>query len=283
MKQILLSVGSAALAAALLCSCAPFQIASKVLDESELSQAVETVGQQAEDTQIVSQALSAGMVQRVYVAEQNVTSLDVESVDAAIRIETADVSQVEVEYVEPSDQSWYRFWVEGSTLKIEKRGQTNGNRSEVEIAMKITLPVREYQEIEVHSTTSGVKMQDVEVWSLELETTNSSISLSGLTVGELSGEAKNGSVKVEDTVARKIELELNNGTIAFDNAQADDYECEVSNGSISGTLAGREEDYNIRTSVGMGSNSLPSSTRSGAGKSIEFHVDNGNIKVQFAG
>lgn len=282
MKQILLSAGSAALAAALLCSCVPFQIASKVLDESN-----QVIGQDLEDIadsiQASQEVQISGLTRRTYTASQNITGLDVESQDAAIRIETADVSQVEVEYVEPSDQTLYRFWVEGSTLKIEKRGQSNGNRSEVETSMKITLPAGAYQEIEIRGTNSGVKIQDVEVQSLELENSNSSVSLSGLTVGELSGEVKNGGVKVSDTSAQKIELELSNGSIAFDNAQADDYECEVSNGTISGTLAGREEDYNIRTSVGMGSNNLPSSTKTGAGKSIEFHVDNGSIKVQFAG
>ena len=69
----------------------------------------------------------------------------------------------------------------------------------------------------------------------------------------------------------------------LDSTEADDCICRLTNGSITGSLAGREEEYSITASAGFGRNNLRSVQRPGEEKSLDFRVENGGIQVRFLG
>ena len=122
MKQILLLAGSAALAAALLCSCATLQIASKVLDGS--GQAVEQeLEDMASSIQAAQEVQASDLARRTYTTSQNITKVEIQEVDANLSIKTGNTDEIRVTYIEPEAQSLYTFEVEGNTLKIRKLGR----------------------------------------------------------------------------------------------------------------------------------------------------------------
>lgn len=280
MKQILLSVGSAALAAALLCSCAPFQIASKVLDESE-----QAIGQELEDMadsiQAAREVQASDLARRTYTTSQNITKVEIEEVDANLTIKTADTDEIRVTYIEPAAQSLYTFEVKGSTLKIRKLGRLENMGSTP--ATVITLPAGTYEEIEIEADNTSLTLEDLDVRKLDVEADNLSLDFTGGSTGELSLKANNAAVELSKLTAQKVEIEADNGAVHFDQTQADAYECDLHNGTIEGVLIGRNDEYNIKVSARDEYTNLKTNGNTAAPKSIDFSVDNGEIRVRLLG
>lgn len=280
MKQILLSVGSAALAAALLCSCAPFQIASKVLDESE--QAIEQeLEDMADSIQAAQEVQTSDLARRTYTTSQNITKVEIEEVGANLTIKTADTDEVRVTYIEPSAQSLYTFEVNGSTLKIRKLGRLENMGSTP--ATVITLPARAYENIEIEADNAGLTLEDLDVRNLEVEAKNLSLKMEGGTAGELSVNANNAAVELSKMTSEKIEIEADNSVVHFDQTQANAYECDLNNGNIEGVLIGRNDEYNIKVSARDEYTNLKTNGNTAAQKSIDFSVNNGKIRVRLLG
>ena len=282
MKHILLSLGSAALAAALLCSCGPFQVAEKVVDQADLVQIAEGLATHAENSANVSEARRAGLVQKTYTAESEVDKIKIDEKDASLRIETGNVDRVQVSYMEPKYSQNYRISEGDSTLRIQS------NRTEIDADLTyttvITLPEKEYASIEIEADDSTVAVLDVAADSVRMwRSSNAMVQFSGLTSDQIKATVNNGMVTVSDTTAARLDVSLDNGIIALEDTQVDQYECQVENGSIEGTLIGQAGEYNIRTSVDVGRNPLPSSARKWGDKKLQFHVGNGEINVKFAG
>lgn len=284
MKHILLSFGSAALAAALLCSCGPFQVAEKVVDQTDLQQIAEGLAMQAEDSANVSEALKAGLVQRTYTAESaNLDKIVIEERYASIRIEPGRTDRIQVSYLESADSQVYRFSEGDSTLRIKNKSR-NGVDSDVTYTTVITLPEQQYQAIEVKADNSSVTVRDVDVDSVWLRnSSNTIVQFSGLNAGRINASLINGIATVSDTTAASLDVSVSNGILRLENTQVDRYDGQVENGSIEGSILGQADEYDIRTSVDVGSNKLPSNSNSRAAKDLRLHVGNGTINVQFAG
>lgn len=283
MKHVLLSLGSAALAAALLCSCGPFQVAEKVVDRSDLEQIAEGLAMQAEDSANVSEAQRAGLVQRTYTAESDVDKIKIQERYASIRIETGNVERVQVSYMDSADRQDYRFSEGDSTLRIKNGSDTVGNDG-LTYTTVITLPEKEYAEIEIEADNSTVTVLDVTADSVWLRnSSNTDVQLGGLTAQQIHTSLINGMATVSDTTAYRLAVRLNTGMIQLEDTEIEHYDCQVETGNIEGTVVGDPDEYNIRTSVDVGSNQLPSVARKRGDKDLRFHVGTGNINVQFAG
>ena len=280
MKQILLSLGSAVLAAALLCSCGSFQVAEKVMDQSDLQQIAEGLAMRAEDSANISEAEKSGLVRRTYTAEADVDKIKIQEHDASIRIETGSVDRVQVTYMDFADSQDYQFSEGDDTLRITN----DSNSTDVTYTTVITLPQKEYKEIEIETDNGSVTVLNVAANSVRLHnSSNTDVQLSGLTAQKVYTSLINGMVTVSDTTAYKLNVRLSNGMVELEDTEIENYDCQVENGTIEGTVVGDPDEYNIRTSVDVGSNHLPSTARKRGDKTLRFHVGNGEINVQFAG
>lgn len=286
MKPMMLSVCSAALAAVMLCSCAPFQVATKVLDDSNLKGAAEAVGEElageAASVQAASSVLKENMIRQTYTTRENITKIEISDLDAAIEIKTADTDEIQVVYKEPADQSLYSFEIKGSTLEIRKTGRIVSNGGPTPTTV-ITLPAKEYQSIDVEANNLSLVTTDLDARQLDFEGSNASFQITGGNVNDLSISADNAAVTLSETTAKKIDVEADNGDVHFDQTQADAYECELDNGSIHGVLLGRQDEYNIRVTAEDKNTNLKTNGNTGAAKSIRFEVNNGNIEVRLVG
>ena len=283
MKQILLSLGSAALAAALLCSCGPFQVAEKVVGRSDLEQIAEGLAKQAEDSANISEAEKAGLVRWTYTAETDVDKIKIEEHNASVRIETGNVDRVQVSYMDYADSRGYKLSQGNNALRITNDSSTAGS-SGVTYTTVITLPEKEYREIEIEADNSSVVVMDVEADSVCLRnSSNTDVQLSGLAVQQIHTSLISGMVTVSDSTGYKLAVSLNTGMIQLENTDMEQYDCQVETGSIEGTILGDPDEYNIRTSVDVGSNQLPSMARKEGDRGLRFHAGTGNINVQFAG
>ena len=282
MKQILLSLGSAVLAAALLCSCGSFQVAEKVMDQSDLQQIAEGLAMRAEDSANISEAKKAGLVQQTYTAEMDVDKIRIEEDYASVRIETGNVDRVQVSYMDHANSQAYRFSEGNDTLRIKNDSTTSS--SGVIYTTVITLPEKEYKEIEIEASNSSIIKMDVAADSVWVHnSSNTDVQLGGLTSRQIYTSLINGTVTVSDSAAYRLAVRLNTGMIQLEENVVEHYDCQVENGTIEGTVVGDPDEYNIRTSVDMGSNQLPSAARKRGNKDLRFHVGNGEINVQFAG
>ena len=280
MKQILLSLGSAVLAAALLCSCGSFQVAEKVMDQSDLQQIAEGLAMRAEDSANISEAEKSGLVRRTYTAEADVDKIKIQEHDASIRIETGSVDRVQVTYMDFADSQDYQFSEGDDTLRITN----DSNSTDVTYTTVITLPQKEYKEIEIETDNGSVTVLNVAANSVWLHnSSNTDVQLSGLTAQKVYTSVINGMVTVSDTTAYKLNVRLSNGMVELEDTEIENYDCQVENGTIEGTVVGDPDEYNIRTSVDVGRNHLPSTARKRGDKTLRFHVGNGEINVQFAG
>ena len=79
---------------------------------------------------------------------------------------------------------------------------------------------------------------------------------------------------------QSISIETSNGDISFRNVLSENYKCYVKNGDIIGTLNGSETDYLIVTDTKNGESYLKNNVIESS-KTIEFNVENGDIKVDF--
>ena len=67
-----------------------------------------------------------------------------------------------------------------------------------------------------------------------------------------------------------------------DGVDAGDIELSTKNGNLSGTLAGKAEDYRLRCSVKKGDSNQPD-VREGGSRSLVASVNNGDLSIRFAG
>lgn len=280
MKQILLLAGSAALAAALLCSCATLQIASKVLDGS--GQAVEQeLEDMASSIQAAQEVQASDLARRTYTTSQNITKVEIQEVDANLSIKTGNTDEIRVTYIEPKAQSLYTFEVEGNTLKIRKLGRMENLNSTP--ATVIVLPARAYEDIEVEADNASLTLKDLDTRRLNVEADNISLDITGGNADQLSLKADSAAVELSKITAQKVEIEADNGAVHFDQTQADAYRCDLHNGAIEGVLMGRNDEYNINVSARDEHTNLKSNGNTSAKKSIDFTVNNGGIRVRLLG
>ncbi len=149
--------------------------------------------------------------------------------------------------------------------------------------IELLLPKTFAKDIEVHSAACDVDIDDISADNVVLDVTNGIIDVDGIKANDILAEMVNGEVEISDTAVQSIKLSSTNGTVEFDELTADDIEISTVNGFIEGNILGKESDYNISSSVTLGSNTLPSNSDGDTDKTIDISTVNGGIEVDFAG
>lgn len=111
--------------------------------------------------------------------------------------------------------------------------------------------------------TIRLQLPDGGVEALSLYTTNEDVSLPA--------------VRMES-----LRISVNGGSLTLDGVDAGDIELSTKNGNLSGTLAGKAEDYRLRCSVKKGDSNQPD-VREGGSRSLVASVNNGDLSIRFAG
>lgn len=278
MKQWMLPVCAAVLAAGIFCSCAPLQVANKVLDDSDLKDAAQVVGKElANEAPSTQTLLTDDLVRQNYTTDQAITQIEIEEMDAVLEIQSGSTQEIQVSYIEPKDRSLYTFEVRGSTLKIKKTGRVDWKDKSTPTTV-ITLPAKEYQSIEIEGDNLCLAVSGVDVSELDAEAYNGVFKVNDLQAKDVSFTADNGVTELTNLIAQKLDLEMDNGTLDLDKTRVDHYECEMDNGEISGTITGREDEYNVRVSI---DNEVQRYGSTSADKTIDFKLDQGHVKLNF--
>lgn len=271
MKQWMLPVCAAALAAAVLCSCAPLQVATKVLEDRNLESFADSLS-----NEIKSQP--SKMIGHDYTAPNEITRIEIDDRDAIIDIKALSVSNVQMTYME-TEYSNYSVQTVGSTLKIKKN--TNWREESERFTITIKVPSSLLDRLKIEGDNLEVNISNLQVGRLEMEAENSFLMMDNMTGNEVSIEAEQVFARLNNNVLGRLTVEADNSNLELNQVKSDAYDCELENGDISGVLIGQETDYNIRIQVRNGTSTLNSNSNLGAEKSLRFEVDNGNVKTNF--
>ena len=274
---------SPVLAAALLCGCVPVQVMGSMMDLGSFVVSVQQVLEEGTVEDLPAESRSAVAMERLtYTAGGSISNVEVEEKDASVQLRTGPVDRVTVEYSQPAGSQLYTFAERGGTLIVKKERETKAGRHSEEQPTVITLPENTYGS-RVETENGSVQAGGLEARTLSADTVNGSVEAVGVTARNMDLESENGSFRLSGVKASRLEVQGVNGSVALDSAEAEAFTCRLTNGSITGSLAGREEDYSITASAGFGRNNLTSARRPGAEKSLDFRVENGGIQVRFLG
>lgn len=275
---------SPVLAAALLCGCVPVQVMGSMMDLGSFVVSVQQILEEGTVEDLPAESRSSVSMERLtYTAGGSISNVEVEEKDASVQLRTGPVDRVTVEYSQPAGSQLYTFAERGGTLIVKKERETKAGRHSEEQPTVITLPENTYGSIRVETENGSVQAGGLEARTFSADTVNGSVEAVGVTARNMDLESENGSFRLSGVKASRLEVQGVNGSVALDSAEAEAFTCRLTNGSITGSLAGREEDYSITASAGFGRNNLTSARRSGAEKSLDLRVENGGIQVRFLG
>lgn len=154
--------------------------------------------------------------------------------------------------------------------------------------------------INVHTGNGRVELENVQVKeSAELKTSNGRVTLEKVGAGDITAKTSNGRIAAKDVHAAgnvtlvtsngRVTAEMlsagdavlstSNGRVEVAGIDAENIRLASSNGGISGTVAGRREDYRISSRTSNGKNNL-GSTDAGA-RRLEVITSNAGIDVSF--
>lgn len=275
---------SPVLAAALLCGCVPVQVMGSMMDLDSFVLSVQQVLEDGAVEAYPAESRSAVSMERLtYTAGGSISSVEAEEKDASVQLRTGPVERVTVEYSQPAGSRLYTFAERGGTLIVKKERETGGSRRSGGQPTVITLPEKAYGSIRVETENGSIRADGLEAETFSANTNNGSVEAEGVTARDLELESGNGSFRLSGVKAGRLEVQGVNGSVVLDSTDAEAFTCRLANGSITGSLAGREEDYSIAASAGFGRNNLKNARRPGAEKSLDLRVENGSIQVRFLG
>ena len=205
-----------------------------------------------------------------------------------------DVLTVDVDAIEPEE--FYGRETDSSGSVFIKSGRIYDN------TITVTLPEKTYTSLCAEVDNGGIRFADVEADALQAKVKNGSVAVQNVkadtvqtkiengnalakdvTAGTLRTEAGNGRIEFWNVTAGSLQADLKTGSIGFEKANASAYKCDVKTGSIQGTLQGNQAAYRISVDLdwNWGVSSLKNQPGDGSGKSIDFHVQLGNVDVSF--
>lgn len=134
------------------------------------------------------------------------------------------------------------------------------------------------------SENGSIKAEDIRADSIVLSGDNASVTLTNAEGKALALSSKNGRVTAAQvTAAEQAKLKSENGAIKLEAFTSPNMELESENGSISGTITGRETDYQISSTAGNGSSNLENRLDVKAPYMLQAKTKNGSIRLQFTG
>lgn len=291
MTRLAKRIGSAVLAAGLVCGCILPASAAEAEEarilQYETAEPVSAVTANVENAELVIQA---GQTDKITV-ESAADGTGKYSYNCTV---TDGVLTVDVDAIEPE---------EVYSRETDRSGVHTTYGRFYNNTITVTLPAKTYASLCAEVDNGGIRFADVEADALQAKVKNGSVAVQNVkadtvqtkiengstlamdvTAGTLRTEVGNGKIKFRNVTAGTLQANLKTGSIGFEKANASVYKCDVKTGSIQGTLQGDQAAYRI--SVGLdwnwGMSSLKDQPGNGSGKSIDFHVQFGNVDVSFA-
>lgn len=156
-----------------------------------------------------------------------------------------------------------------------------------------------YGNVKLTTRNGYISIENVVCNSLTVETHNGYISADGVRAeGEIavsthngyvgaenctgtafSIKTDNGYVNLEDGRAEKIAISTSNGAVEVDGISANEIRITANNGSVTGSIAGRSDDFSVDASAHNGSCNLQN--KSEGDKTLFVSVKNGKIRLSF--
>lgn len=130
------------------------------------------------------------------------------------------------------------------------------------------------------TTVNGiVVMKNVTAKTVEIQTTNGLAKLENVAAETVAAGTGNGAILLNYVACTRVHAATSTGGISLEDLRADFISLHTSTGAVSGTVAGREEDYAITASCSTGSCNLHD--RQGGSKQLDVRVSTGSVKIMF--
>lgn len=138
-------------------------------------------------------------------------------------------------------------------------------------------------EVKALSRNGSVGGEDIRVTNTLIFTAeNGRISLESVHANRFELTSENGRITVEEsTAAEKASIKNQNGSIKLEQIASRDFDFQNENGSISGTIAGRKEEYQINCTTKNGSCNLENRLDKSAPCILQARSENGSIRLKF--
>ncbi|MDD5952908.1 MAG: DUF4097 family beta strand repeat-containing protein [Oscillospiraceae bacterium] len=137
-------------------------------------------------------------------------------------------------------------------------------------------------DVHLKTTNGALHVENANVQGLlEGETSNGKLSVRSVEAKNCSLETANASLTLEDlNVSQALTAKTSNGSLSLQHLAGEEIVLRSSNGKISGTIAGKQEDYRIESHTSNATNSLPENKATGT-KLLKAETSNGDINVTF--
>ena len=135
--------------------------------------------------------------------------------------------------------------------------------------------------VTVKTKNGAVKLRNITAGSVGAETTNGVIKFDNVRAETVKAEIKTGAIVLKDVACTRVHAATSTGGISLEDLRADFITLHTSTGTVSGTVAGREEDYAITASCSTGSCNLHDQT--GGSKQLDVRVSTGSVNIKFLG
>ena len=251
MTKLAKRIGSAVLAAGLVCGCILPASAAEAEEEARVLQyeTAQPVSSVVVDTEYADVVIQPGQTDRITV-ESAADAKGTYSYDCVV----ADgVLKVNVEGIEGEE---FRDYIQIGPFRF-----LNQYGSILKNTITVTLPDKLYDSIRVKVDHDNIRMRDVQSQTAWLTTEYGDIVLSG-------------------AQPQKLTLESKYGDVVFDQAAVTQCEGTTKYGDVTGTIAGSQSSYSTSTAVEYGDSNLRAQIGDGV-HALAFNTKYGDIDVDF--
>ena len=251
MTKLAKRIGSAVLAAGLVCGCILPASAAEAEEEPRVLQyeTAQPVSSVVVDTEYADVVIQPGQTDRITV-ESAADAKGEYSYDCSV---TEGVLTVNVEGIEGEE---FRDYIQIGPFRF-----LNQYGSILRNTITVTLPNKLYDSIRVKVGHDNIRMRDVQSQTAWLTTEYGDIVLSG-------------------AQPQKLTLESKYGDVVFDQAAVTQCEGTTKYGDVTGTIAGSQSSYSTSTAVEYGDSNLRAQIGDGV-HALAFNTKYGDIDVDF--
>ena len=251
MTKLAKRIGSAVLAAGLVCGCILPASAAEAEEEARVLQyeTAQPVSAVVVDTEWTDVVIQPGQTDRITV-ESAADAKGEYSYDCSV---TEGVLTVNVEGIKGEE---FRDYIQIGPFRF-----LNQYGSILRNTITVTLPNKLYDSIRVKVGHDNIRMRDVQSQTAWLTTEYGDIVLSG-------------------AQPQKLTLESKYGDVVFDQAAVTQCEGTTKYGDVTGTIAGSQSSYSTSTAVEYGDSNLRAQIGDGV-HALAFNTKYGDIDVDF--
>ena len=220
---------------------------------------------------------------KTYACKNEVKAIYIQGITGEIIVQKGNVDRVTVHYFERENDPVYTVSeAEGELSVVQRKRFRLLNIDFFKYLLTITVPGDLEGELEIHNQSGRIQLADLSGASVFVDNTTGNIILDRVcSKSDLTVHNVTGSVSLTDVQADgDIDVKNTTGKIQVSRLEGNgDIHLKTITGSITGTISGKESDYNISTNVVTGSNSLQNSNR--GGRKLNASTTTGSIQLSF--